>query len=98
MTPTLASTSRRTGSTHDSPDPRPAPARVSLFGIPRMRMTAGLVVKYSFDYVLAALMVVLCAPMFLMIALAIKSNSRGPVLFVQKRVGKNGRVFNFYKF
>lgn len=32
------------------------------------------------------------------IALAIKLDSRGPVFFVQKRIGKNGRYFNLYKF
>jgi lipopolysaccharide/colanic/teichoic acid biosynthesis glycosyltransferase len=41
---------------------------------------------------------VLCAPLFLIIAVAMKLNSPGPVLFVQKRVGLGGRVFAFYKF
>jgi len=98
MTPTVASTSRRTGSAHDSADPKPIPTLVGSFGIPVMRSTASLAVKYALDAVLATLFVILCAPLFLIIAVAIKSNSPGPVLFVQKRVGKNGKLFDFYKF
>lgn len=41
---------------------------------------------------------VLCAPLFLIIALAIKLDSTGPVFFVQNRAGLNGRVFPLMKF
>lgn len=54
--------------------------------------------KRVFDWFLAAVGIVLLAPIFLVIALAIKIDSRGPILFTQTRVGKNGRQFNFYKF
>lgn len=37
-------------------------------------------------------------PVFLLIALAIKLSSRGPVIFKQKRIGQNGREFYMYKF
>ena len=43
-------------------------------------------------------MLILSAPLFLMIALAIKVSSKGPVLFKQKRVGLYGQHFTFLKF
>jgi exopolysaccharide biosynthesis polyprenyl glycosylphosphotransferase len=55
-------------------------------------------VKRSFDLVVT----LLCMPvaLFLMgaVALLIKIEDRGPVLFRQKRVGENGRIFEMYKF
>jgi lipopolysaccharide/colanic/teichoic acid biosynthesis glycosyltransferase len=62
------------------------------------RLTASLAVKYGLDFLLSFVFLVLCAPIFLVIAAAIKLNSPGPVLFVQQRVGRGGRVFAFYKF
>ena len=43
-------------------------------------------------------LLVLFAPLMLVIALAIKLTSRGPVFYTAKRVGRMGRVFDFYKF
>jgi exopolysaccharide biosynthesis polyprenyl glycosylphosphotransferase len=54
--------------------------------------------KRSFDVVVATGMLVLLAPVLLVIALAIKLTSRGPVLFAQTRVGRHGRVFEMLKF
>lgn len=56
------------------------------------------VTKRTMDYVSGLLILAgLSAPMAL-IALAIKLSSRGPAMYTQKRVGKNGRVFRCYKF
>jgi lipopolysaccharide/colanic/teichoic acid biosynthesis glycosyltransferase len=41
---------------------------------------------------------ILLSPPFLMIALAIKIGSKGPILYRQERVGQEGRIFAFYKF
>jgi exopolysaccharide biosynthesis polyprenyl glycosylphosphotransferase len=41
---------------------------------------------------------ILCAPLLLLIAVAIKLNSRGPILFVQERAGRNGKPFGLLKF
>lgn len=57
-----------------------------------------LVVKRAIDIVGSALMLILCAPSFLVIALAVKMSSKGPVFFRQKRVGQYGRSFTFLKF
>lgn len=46
--------------------------------------------------VLAGLLLLL--PLFALIALLIRLDSPGPVLFIQRRVGKDGRAFDFYKF
>jgi Undecaprenyl-phosphate glucose phosphotransferase len=54
--------------------------------------------KRAFDLVLSALILLICAPIFLLIALAVKISSRGPVFFSQERVGLNGRVFRMLKF
>jgi lipopolysaccharide/colanic/teichoic acid biosynthesis glycosyltransferase len=54
--------------------------------------------KRVMDIVGSALLLLLCAPLLLIIALAIKMTSRGPVLFRQQRVGQNGQRFTFLKF
>lgn len=54
--------------------------------------------KRAVDLVLSALLLLLLAPWLLLIALLIRFDSPGPALFIQKRVGRNGRVFDMYKF
>jgi exopolysaccharide biosynthesis polyprenyl glycosylphosphotransferase len=54
--------------------------------------------KEAFDRVTGTLAVLLLLPFLLGIALAVKVESRGPVLFRQIRVGRNGRPFQMYKF
>lgn len=56
------------------------------------------VAKRVLDVTVAAALLVLTAPLLLLIALAVKLDSPGPVIFRQRRVGKNGREFTFYKF
>lgn len=54
--------------------------------------------KRLIDSILSAMgLLILCIPM-LIIAVVIKLDSKGPVLFRQKRVGKNGRIFTIFKF
>lgn len=54
--------------------------------------------KRVFDVVFSSLVLIAGLPLFAVIALAIKLNSPGPVLFRQERVGLNGRLFTMYKF
>ena len=54
--------------------------------------------KRILDIVLSALAMVVLSPLFLLIALAVKMSSPGPVIFSQIRVGRYGRHFKFYKF
>ena len=54
--------------------------------------------KRAFDLVLSLIILLICAPIFLLIALAVTISSPGPVFFSQERVGLNGRVFRMLKF
>jgi undecaprenyl-phosphate galactose phosphotransferase len=54
--------------------------------------------KRLFDLCFAAAALTIGAPLFLAIALLIKSTSRGPILYRQQRVGQRGRLFYCYKF
>lgn len=50
------------------------------------------------DVFLSAMALLGFAPLLLLVALAIKTDSSGPVIFRQKRVGRNGELFEIYKF
>ena len=52
----------------------------------------------TFDTILSAMALLVLLPIFILIAIAIKLDSRGPVLFIQKRVGRNGVPFWMYKY
>jgi len=54
--------------------------------------------KRVFDFTLALVGLIVLSPVLLIVAIAIKLESEGPVIFKQKRIGKNGRVFDIYKF
>jgi lipopolysaccharide/colanic/teichoic acid biosynthesis glycosyltransferase len=55
-------------------------------------------IKRVMDIIGSALMLIACAPIFAIIAIAIKTSSKGPVLYRQARVGQFGRQFTFLKF
>jgi len=55
-------------------------------------------IKRLFDLVLTAISLLASVPVFAIIALCIRLDSPGPVIFRQKRVGKDGQVFTCYKF
>lgn len=55
-------------------------------------------IKRSFDIVIALLSLAVLLPAWVIIAIAIRFDSKGPVLFRQERVGMDGRVFLCYKF
>jgi hypothetical protein len=55
-------------------------------------------IKWSLDLLLAAVGLVLISPLLLVIAIAVKLTSPGPVLFVQDRYGLDGHRFRIYKF
>jgi exopolysaccharide biosynthesis polyprenyl glycosylphosphotransferase len=58
----------------------------------------GMLAKRVLDVVVSTIALVLLAPVLAVIAIAIKLDSRGPVLFLQERVGLNRRRFNVLKF
>jgi len=55
------------------------------------------ILKRSFDIISSSVLLVLISPLFLLIALLVKIEDGGPVLFAQVRVGKFGRQFKMYK-
>lgn len=56
------------------------------------------VVKRILDFFLAAVLLVILAPLMVIVAITIKIDSPGPVFFKQERVGKKGRIFKILKF
>jgi lipopolysaccharide/colanic/teichoic acid biosynthesis glycosyltransferase len=57
-----------------------------------------LLIKRLIDVMGSATLLILCAPLFAVIALAIKATSKGPIFFRQQRVGHYGKTFTFLKF
>ncbi|HEV3046467.1 MAG TPA: sugar transferase [Solirubrobacteraceae bacterium] len=55
-------------------------------------------IKHALDRVLALVLLIVFAPVILAAALAVRLSSPGPALFRQRRVGRDGKVFDFYKF
>jgi exopolysaccharide biosynthesis polyprenyl glycosylphosphotransferase len=54
--------------------------------------------KRAFDFLISLIALIVVSPLMLVIALVIKRTDKGPVFFVQERLGKDGRPFKFYKF
>ena len=54
--------------------------------------------KRFFDIFVSLIGLIICSPIMLIVAIAIKVESKGPVIFKQQRVGKNGKVYSMYKF
>ncbi len=55
-------------------------------------------IKRSFDIVVSLIGLILCLPLFIIIAILIKLTSEGPILFTQERVGYSRRIFKMHKF
>lgn len=60
--------------------------------------TSDRAIKRVIDIVGSIVGIVLSSPIMLITAIAVKADSKGPVIFKQERVGTNGRHFNIYKF
>ena len=75
-----------------------------IYGVPLMELRPQLMAPWEAtakrltDVAVSLLVLVGLAPLWVLVAAAIKVESRGPILFRQERVGKNGRVFAMYKF
>ncbi|MCK5876413.1 MAG: sugar transferase [Candidatus Marithrix sp.] len=56
------------------------------------------IIKRLFDIICSAIILILLSPIFSIVALLVKYDSKGAVFFSQKRVGKNGTFFKMWKF
>lgn len=54
--------------------------------------------KRLIDVILCSIGIIILSPVFLITALLIKLESKGPIIFKQERLGKNGNIFKIYKF
>lgn len=54
--------------------------------------------KRLFDIILSILALLILSPVLLVVSIAVKTNSKGPVFFRQERIGLKGKPFNIYKF
>ncbi len=76
----------------------------TLAGIPFMEVKRtrlegwGKILKRLFDIVVSAVVIVLLLPFFLIIAIIIRMESRGPIVYLNERIGKNEYPFSVYKF
>lgn len=64
----------------------------SMYGHP------ALAAKAALDFLVAAVLLLLLSPLFMIVSILVKLESPGPVFFVQPRLGLNKRLFNLYKF
>lgn len=55
-------------------------------------------VKRVFDLVISTIGLIILSPIFLILAIIVKLDSKGPVFFAHTRYGKNGKKFKMYKF
>ncbi len=75
-----------------------------LYGVPLIEVMPHLMppweerIKRILDVAVSAAVLIAGIPLWILVALAIKLDSRGPVFFRQKRVGKDGKIFTIYKF
>lgn len=72
---------------------------VPLFTVSEIQLQGlNALIKRAVDVFLSLLGIVLLSPLFLVFALLVKATSRGPIFFVQERIGLDGRTFPTFKF
>ncbi len=85
-------------SVQDSSDPVMKAVFPALDGFGLSLAPDGLAAKRLLDITVALVAILLCLPVFAFVTLAILADSRGPVLFRQRRAGEGGKLFGIYKF
>lgn len=77
--------------------PEPSPKSPPEVSVPRPPVARSLA-KRALDRVGAAVLLMIAAPFFLLVTVAIRLDSRGPILFRQRRIGLRGQPFTVLKF
>jgi lipopolysaccharide/colanic/teichoic acid biosynthesis glycosyltransferase len=57
-----------------------------------------LIIKRAFDIAFAGILILLISPILILVSIAIRLDSRGPIFYYSYRVGQNYKIFKFYKF
>lgn len=70
----------------------------SNIAIPKLRVSDDSLLKRWIDVCCASTLLLICFPLFILVAVLIKLDSHGPALFRQKRIGKDGVPFDIWKF
>ena len=73
-------------------------SKVSVARDKTKNLTIYFIVKRLLDCILSLVGIIVLIPLFILIAILIKMDSKGPVIFKQKRYGKNKKPFYIYKF
>lgn len=55
-------------------------------------------IKRFFDIIFSLIGIIILSPLLIIVSLLIKNDSKGPIIFKQKRIGEFGKVFNIFKF
>lgn len=72
---------------------------VTVFRISGLELTQSQqLIKRVFDLVLAATVLIVALPLSPIISLVVRLSSPGPIFYIQRRTGQNGKPFNLYKF
>ena len=72
---------------------------MTLLGVPRFGLSrSSRALKRAFDLIVAGAALIVTAPLLLLTAIAVRLDSPGPVIFSQRRIGRDGRPFTMYKF
>lgn len=75
-----------------------------IYGIPLIEISSQLLkpweatIKRAFDIIFSIAVIILGSPLWLLVALLVKLESKGPVFYKQKRIGKDGKEFLMFKF
>ena len=76
----------------------------AIFSVPLVRISQEqmepweFTLKRMFDIFVAIIAMIILIPVYLVTAIIVKATSKGPILFRQERIGKNGKPFKMYKF
>ena len=72
---------------------------VPVVEVKRTRLEGwGAITKRIFDLIVAGLIIIILSPVLLIVAIAVKLTSKGPIIFKNERVGEHGQLFNTFKF
>jgi exopolysaccharide biosynthesis polyprenyl glycosylphosphotransferase len=78
--------------------------QTAIFGTPLLEISNRLMpvwqanIKQIMDYALSFIFLIVLSPVIMLLSLLIKLSGKGPVIFSQERIGKNGKPFTIYKF